>query len=122
MIDITTAGNQKFMAAFADGASAMSDLYTDDAKIYPPGGDTVSGKSTIGSFWKGAYDAGIKRAKLETVDADAAGDQIVEMGHYTLYGDGDMQIDTGKYMVVWKQEGGDWKLHRDIWNTSVTAQ
>lgn len=122
MIDVIKAANKKFMEAFAGGASAMGDLYTDDAKIYPPGGDAMSGKSVIGPFWKGAFDAGVKRAKLETVDADPAGDQVIEVGNYTLYGEGDAQIDTGKYIVVWKQEGGSWKIHRDIWNTSVSAQ
>nr|HET6901451.1 hypothetical protein [Ktedonobacteraceae bacterium] len=23
----------------------------------------------------------------------------------------------GKYVVVWKQEGGDWRLDVDIWNS-----
>jgi ketosteroid isomerase-like protein len=23
---------------------------------------------------------------------------------------------TGKYVVVWKKIGGQWRLHRDIWN------
>ena len=28
---------------------------------------------------------------------------------------------SGKYIVVWKRDGGQWKLHRDIWNTSMPA-
>jgi hypothetical protein len=28
-------------------------------------------------------------------------------------------IDEGKYVVVWKRVGGQWKLHRDIWTSSV---
>ena len=27
--------------------------------------------------------------------------------------------DHGKFMVVWKRVGDEWKLHRDIWNTST---
>lgn len=122
MNDVVTAANKKFMETFAGGAATMGNHYTTDAKIYPPGGETVSGNSAIGSFWKGAYEAGVKRAKLETVEAEPAGDKIVEVGTYTLYGEGDAQIDTGKYVVVWKQEAGSWKLHRDIWNTSMAAQ
>lgn len=122
MRDVIIAANQKFMEAFSAGAETMGDLYTSDAKIYPPGGDAVSGNTAIGTFWKGAFGAGIKRAKLDTVEAEPTGDQIVEVGQFTLYGDGDTQIDTGKYLVVWKQESGTWKLHRDIWNTSVAAQ
>jgi hypothetical protein len=28
-------------------------------------------------------------------------------------------LDKGKYIVIWKKEDGTWKLHRDIWTTSV---
>lgn len=121
MRDVILAANQKFMKTFSEGATTMGSHYTSDATIYPPGGEAVSGDTAIGEFWKGAYGMGIKRAKLETVEAEPTGDQIVEVGKYTLYGDGDAELDKGKYMVVWKQEKGAWKLHRDIWNTSLSA-
>ena len=115
------AANQKFMDAFAKGATTMSSLYTADAKVFPPSSEPIQGSTAIGTFWKGAYDSGVKRAKLETVEAEQNGTQITEVGRYTLYGTNDAQLDTGKYMVIWKQEKGDWKLHRDIWNTSAPA-
>ena len=41
-----------------------------------------------------------------------------EVGRYALSGQvGD--IDHGKYIVVWKKVGGQWKLHRDIFNSDV---
>jgi len=30
-------------------------------------------------------------------------------------------LDKGKYIVIWKQEEGQWKLHRDIFNSSMPA-
>jgi ketosteroid isomerase-like protein len=30
-------------------------------------------------------------------------------------------VDQGKYIVIWKQDGGQWKLHRDIFNSSLPA-
>ena len=30
-------------------------------------------------------------------------------------------MDQGKYVVIFKQVEGRWKLHRDIWNTSLPA-
>ncbi len=115
------AANQKFMDAFQKGATAMGSLYTSDATLLPPGSEVVQGNAAISTFWKGGYDAGIKRVKLETVEAEQGGNQLVETGRYTLYGANDAQIDMGKYIVVWKKENGDWKLHRDIWNTSTPA-
>ena len=115
------AANQKFMDAFQKGATAMGSLYTTDAQLLPPNSDAVNGSSAIGTFWKGGYDMGIKRAKLETMEAEQNGNLITEVGRYTLYGANDAQMDAGKYMVIWKQEGGQWKLHRDIWNTNMPA-
>jgi ketosteroid isomerase-like protein len=33
--------------------------------------------------------------------------------------EGGKVVDRGKYIVIWKREQGQWKLHRDIWNTSM---
>ena len=35
--------------------------------------------------------------------------------------DGGVVADRGKYIVIWKNEGGSWKLHKDIFNTSQPA-
>ena len=61
-----------------------------------------------------------KSAKLEIVEVEGMGGTAYEVGKYTLYAEGDQMLDTGKYVVIWKkQEDGQWKLHRDIWNTSM---
>lgn len=122
MRDAVTAANQNFIEISLKGAETMGELYTSDAKIYPPGGDMVSGTKAIGEFWKGAYGMEIKAAELDTVDAEAASDQIIVVGQYTLYGDGNAELDKGKYMVIWKQDGRNWKLYRDIWDTGMPAQ
>jgi ketosteroid isomerase-like protein len=49
------------------------------------------------------------------------GDLAAETGKYDLTGADGTVLDSGKYVVVWKREGGHWKLHRDIWNTSMPA-
>ncbi|WP_080239385.1 YybH family protein [Spirosoma rigui] len=115
------AANQKFMDAFAQGATAMNTYYSTDAQLMPPNMESVKGSTAIGTFWKGAYDSGVKKAKLATTEATQNGDQVFEVGQYTLYGANDTQLDTGKYVVIWKKEGGQWKLHRDIWNTSMAS-
>ena len=58
---------------------------------------------------------------LTTLEAEAQGDTAYEVGTYTLPGEGGKMLDVGKYVVVWKRVGGQWKLHRDIWTTSVPA-
>ena len=64
---------------------------------------------------------GLKEAVLETIDLEEHGDTAIETGHYVLKADGGVVADHGKYIVVWKNEGGTWKLHKDIWNTNQPA-
>ena len=52
------------------------------------------------------------------------GDTAYEIGKYKLTTEppgGSTTKDEGKYLVVWKQQGGSWKLHADIWNTNLLA-
>lgn len=116
------AANKQFMDLFDKGTTGLSDLYATDAELYPPNADVVKGNAAIGPVWKGAFDAGIKNVNLETISAEQAGDKLIETGRYTLTGADGKQIDTGKYMVIWKKEKGNWKLYRDIWNTSLAAK
>ena len=59
--------------------------------------------------------------QLEAVETEGYGDTASEVGKYTLEGEGGQVLDRGKYIVIWKQEEGQWKLHRDIFNSSQPA-
>jgi uncharacterized protein (TIGR02246 family) len=116
------AANARFTADFAKGdAAAVASHYTVAGQVFPPNGDVVRGREAIAAFWKGVMDAGIKGVKLTVVEAEAHGGTAHEVGTYVLTGEGGKTLDTGKYIVVWKRDGGSWKLHRDIWNTSLPA-
>jgi ketosteroid isomerase-like protein len=66
-------------------------------------------------------DSGVKGATLTTLEAEGQGDTAYEVGKYTLTGEAGKVLDTGKYVTIWKREQGQWKLHRDIWNTNTPA-
>ena len=109
--------NRKFMDAFERrDTAALARFYGDDALVMPPHSEAVRGRDSIGEFWQGMFDIATS-VTLETIDVMAAGDAVVEAGRYRVMA-GESVADRGKYLVVWKQEGGQWKLHRDIWNTS----
>ena len=115
--------DENFMAAFNRGdAAGLADFYTENGQLLPTGSDFVTGKAAIQTFWQGAMDMGIKTARLETVEAEGHGDTAIEIGKYTLSGEAGNVLDRGKYVVIWKQEGGQWKLHRDIWNSSLAPE
>ena len=114
--------NKTFMQAFSQGATDIGKLYASDAQLFPPGGAMISGNTAIGPFWKSAFESGVKKATLETTQTENAGDQIIETGAYTLASADGKPLDNGKYIVVWKKEGGTWKLYRDIWNSNMAAK
>jgi ketosteroid isomerase-like protein len=64
-------------------------------------------------------DSGIKAMTLESVEVEGHGDTAIEVGKYTLHDEGGQPLDEGKYIVIYKQEDGEWKLHRDIFNSSM---
>jgi uncharacterized protein (TIGR02246 family) len=114
--------NKEFMNAFKRGdATAMANLYTPEAQLLPANSDFVRGTAAIRAFWQGVIDLGLKDASLETIEAEAHGDTAIEVGRYRLLAAGGAVADSGKYVVVWKNDRGTWKLHRDIWTTSQPA-
>ena len=115
--------NRQFMAAFNQGrASGVAGCYTEEAQILPANVDSIAGRENIQGFWQAVMDLGIKTAKLETVELDVVGGEtVIEVGKYTLLGSQEQVLDAGKYLVVWKIEQGQWKMHRDIWTTSLPA-
>lgn len=116
------AANDTFMAVFRAGdAAGVAALYTEDAQLLPPNADVMAGKEAIQAFWQGAMDMGIGSAQLEIVEVDGHGDTAIEVSRYTLSSAGGQLLDQGKYIVIWKREKGDWKLHRDIFNSSMPA-
>lgn len=113
--------NVKFMDAFKKGDSAaIASLYSSDALMLPPNSEPVKGAG-IAEGWGAFIRMGIKDFKLITDEVSGNENQLAETGRYELYGDGNKLIDKGKYVVVWQPSNGNWKLHRDIWNSSMPA-
>lgn len=116
------AANKAFvMNVERQDAAGLAGLYTSGGCVMPTNSDIVSGADSIQAFWQGVFAMGIRGAVLETIDLDEHRDTVIETGRYTLKADGDAVADQGKYLVVWKKEGGSWKLHKDIFNTSQPA-
>ena len=114
---------ENFESTFSRGDSAeIADFYTDNGMLLPPESDLVQGKRDIKAFWQAAIDMGIKNVKLDIVEVEQHGDTAIEMSKYTLSSADDNLIDQGKGIVIWKYESGAWKLHRDIWNSSIAQQ
>lgn len=117
------AANRVFEATFSRSDSAgLAGLYTADGQLLPNGGDFVTGTAAIASFWQALFDSGITGVSLKTIEVESHGDTATEVGSLELRDGAGNVADRGKYIVLWKRQGGTWKLHRDIWNTSGMAK
>ena len=113
------AADEQFMAVFNSGdAAGVAALYTEQGQLLPPNADIMVGREAIQSFWQGAMDMGIASARIEILEVEGHGDTAIEVSKYTLHAQGGEELDAGKFIVIWKREGGAWKLHRDIFNSS----
>jgi uncharacterized protein (TIGR02246 family) len=111
--------NAKLADAFnkRDG-TAVGKFYAEKAALLPDRSPMVLGRENITKFWSDALK-GVSDVKLETVDLQPlAPDAMQEIGKvfYSVKSDGASQSATGKYVVIWRKEGSDWKISTDIWN------
>jgi uncharacterized protein (TIGR02246 family) len=110
----------RFADAYARGdAKAVAAFYTEDAIAFPPGGEMVKGRQAIQQMWQSTMDSGVKSLAFTVVDVGASGDLLHETGtaKLNIQAPGKEPATASiKYVVVWKRQGNDWKLHRDIWN------
>ncbi len=119
--------NRRFGEGIRNGdASAVGALYTEDALLMPPNSGMIHGRDDTTKFWEGAIRMGVKDAVLSTIEVHLKGDTVEEVGNYTLMISPQGQEpfeDKGKYVVLWRQGGdGTWRLHRDIWNSSLPSR
>jgi uncharacterized protein (TIGR02246 family) len=114
--------NRAFSEAFAgQDAAALAALYTENSEILPPNMDAMRGRKAIQAFWEKVMGMGVKHATLDSVEIEAADSMAWETGRYTLRGADAQVLDHGKYIVIWRREEDHWRLHRDIWNSSVSG-
>ena len=113
------AANKKLGDAVANSDwDTAAGMYSKAAILMPPNMPSAKTKAKIRGFWAGAAEMGVKKVTLTSTQVEADKDTAIETGRYRLAGARNKTLDTGKYVVVWKKEGKDWKLHWDIFNSN----
>ncbi len=86
----------------------------------PPNSGVVKGVPKLKALFKSFWEAGDTVIKLDTVEVEGFGDMAYERSDSTHFPARPIKVsDQGKYIVVWKKVRGQWKLHRDIFNSSM---
>lgn len=105
--------DQQFSKDYKEGDSlALAAHYTKDAEF-----GTLKGEEIL-AYWGKSIRNSIKNNARNLIFTTSSltndGEFIIELGTYELKDDQDVLKGTGKYLVVWKQEDGKWKIYRDI--------
>jgi ketosteroid isomerase-like protein len=102
-------------------AAAVAALYSEDGQLLPAYSSVIRGKAAIQAFWQGCLDMGITSLQRSSVEMELFHSTANEVGTYLLYGRNGKVIDIGKYVVIWKEQAGQWKIHRDIWTSNLPS-
>lgn len=119
--EIQAAQHRLADAVSAQDAQAAAALYSDDPRLIPQGGPACTDRDAIAAFFAGAFANGIVAARFTTEEVDGDDAQAVEIGRYELFagppGGERVLAADGRYLVVWRKAGGEWRMHRDMFNT-----
>jgi ketosteroid isomerase-like protein len=113
-------------AAAAKDVAASAAFYAPDGRIMPSDMPAAVGQAAIGEVWKGWFklkDVNLTFGPTNITISEAA-DMAYDIGSWSIAftGDNGPAKDHGKYVVVWKKVGSDWKVAADIFNSDGPGQ
>ena len=98
-------------------AAGIAQLYTEDGALLPPNAAKVEGREAIQQAWGSMMAAPAFELTFapDTIVVSSSGDMAMDRGTYRA------GEDVGKYVVVWRKVGGEWKAAADIFNSDRPA-
>ena len=109
----------------AKDAAGIAELYAEDGAVMPPNAPIGKGRAAIQQTWASMMETpGFDLTFVpEQILVSSSGDMALDRGTYKLAvaPGGTAQTDTGKYVVVWRKIGSEWKAAADIFNSDLPA-
>jgi len=112
---------RRFLDLFAlSDPASIAACYTEDARMFAANMSPVCGRAAIESVFKFTRGPG-HRLEFRTEELDIQGTTAIEIGAYVRRRKDGSLVDSGRYMVVWKRIGDQWKIHRDMFTSGRKA-
>lgn len=116
------AANQNLVELLAKKDSVgFGNSYTEDAKFMGYNQPSTEGRKAIQSVWAQNMKADATQITLTTVEVWGNETTLTEEGVFDFKTKEGVTLDKGKYVVVWVNDNGTWKIHRDIFNSDLPA-
>lgn len=112
---------RRFLSVFAlDDARSIAACYTEDAQILAANLSPIRGRAAIESAFKFTRGPG-HTLEFHSEEIEVHGATAIEIGAYARRRKDGAMVDAGRYMVVWKRVGDEWKIHRDMFTSGKKA-
>ena len=112
--------NERFTNAHLTGDVATIDsMFASDAKAFPPGAAALTGIPALHAFTLDYLKAGLTEFREETTDFYGNAEYVVDAGTYVVTYGPNQVTERGKYLNVWNQVHGNWKIKANMWNTDA---
>ena len=104
--------DKKFSEDYLRGDSlALASYYSQDGQF-----GSVKGKDIL-SEWgrsvRNSIENNTRHLIFRTIAVTGDSEFVVELGTYEFKDNNNKLKHSGKYLVVWKKENGEWKIYRD---------
>ncbi|HUE79073.1 MAG TPA: DUF4440 domain-containing protein [Sphingomicrobium sp.] len=118
--------NQRWLELIRNkDAAGIAQLYAEDGAVMPANEKATVGRQAIGEWWNRSmqmpgFDLTFQTDQLVM---SKAGDMALDRGTYRFAATPAQGAisDTGKYVVVWRKIGDEWKVAADIFNSDLPA-
>ena len=106
----------QFAAAYnAHDAAKVASFYADDAALMGPNAPMVKGRSSIEKYYQEQFGRGAVHLRIKPLESLVRGDRAFEAG--TATATLGPFSDEGKYLLIYKRVGREWKIAYDIFNS-----
>lgn len=95
------------------------DSYTEDGKIFPGNLMITEGRPDLTKYWTTPEGIKVLHHKIIPSEIRIVKKYAYDFGYYegkTQNAKGEEFPFYGKYVIVWRKVGKDWKIYLDIWN------
>lgn len=111
---------QQFSKDFVAGdAEKVAAAYTRDGKLFPTNRPILEGTAELIKYWTPGGASKVIYHKVTPVELTVVKDIAYDYGYYegkSQGTDGAISAWKGKYVIVWKRIGKEWKIYLDCWN------
>ena len=120
--DIEAVQKQFEACTLKGDAAGLAMLHTEDAQLFYPHLKVIRGRKAVEAAYKKDVEAirsGKIKVKVSDIEIEVHGDTAYRIGRYVESSSDGKVLDEGVFWWILKREDGEWKIHRDIFNSTL---